>query len=94
MLPYCLDRWRQYVDIRKKYANQLKQLNFKVGTDDFSKMGRFFMKWRANGKRMIERLNGMTQEELFNLKHRNEMMIKSLAQQYELSHLEIQDLKA
>ena len=52
------------------------------------------MKWRANGKRMIERLNGMTQEELFNLKHRNEMMIKSLAQQYELSHLEIQDLKA
>ena len=56
-------------------------------------LGHAFMKWRSNVKAMMKRLNGMTQEELFNLHNKCMLQLKDIAGQIEDRHTEIGDLK-
>lgn len=90
--PYCIDRWRKWLEVRKQFGAILRKLKY-CGNDESSVLGRAFIKWNKRVKADMERLNGMTQEQLFNLQHRGQQALKSLAEEVEEKHNEINDLK-
>ena len=91
--PWCFDQWKKFIHDKKLWRKNLWHMQMFTGTDDKSKLGRAFCKWKSDSKRFIKYLNGLTQEELMALANKYREELDAVANQIEEAQEEITDLK-
>jgi hypothetical protein len=55
--------------LRRKYVAQTKTIGYFWGKDDTSKLGHAFFRWKKQQDSRRKYLEGLTQQELFDLAH-------------------------
>jgi len=70
LLVYCLNTWKKWQHTRKNYGQALNMLKYHGADDGMNGLGHAFKHWEHIVKDNLKRLNGMKQEDLFSLHHK------------------------